>query len=66
MQKIIGVICLVGGVLLIVRGHNMAQSIGGQLQNAFTGSPGDKPMWLYIGGAVLCAAGLAQLFWKRK
>jgi hypothetical protein len=66
MQKIIGVICLVGGVLLIVRGHNMAQSIGGQLQNAFTGSPGDKPMWLYIGGAVLCAVGLAQLFWKRK
>jgi len=66
MQTMIGVICLVGGVLLIVWGHNMAQSIGGQLQNVFTGSPGDKPMYLYIGGAILCAAGLIQLFWKRK
>ena len=66
MQTMIAVICLVGGVLLIVWGHNMAQSIGGQLQNVFTGSPGDKPMYLYMGGAILCAAGLIQLFWKRK
>jgi type II secretory pathway component PulM len=65
-QKIIGVISLVIGVLLLVWGHNMAQSIGGQLQNTFTGSPGDKPMYLYVGGAVLCAVGVFQLFWKRK
>ena len=66
MQTIIGVICLVGGILLLVWGHNMAQSIGGQLQNAFTGSPGDKPMYCYIGGAILCTAGLFQLFRKGK
>ena len=66
MQKGVGVICLIGGVVLIAWGHNMAQSIGGRFQNVFTGSPGDKPMWLYIGGAVLCALGLFQIFSGKK
>lgn len=66
MQKAIGILCLVVGVVLIVWGYNMAQSIGGQLQNAFTGSPGDKPMWLYIGGGVLCALGAFQIFVGKK
>jgi hypothetical protein len=66
MQKIVGIICLVVGVLLLVWGHNMAESVGGQLQNAFTGSPGDKPMWLYIGGGVLCALGVFQIFVAKK
>jgi hypothetical protein len=62
MQKAIGVACLVGGVLLIVWGNNMARSVGGQFQKVFTGSPGDKPIWLFIGGGVLCAVGLFQIF----
>lgn len=66
MKNAIAVGLLVGGVLLIVWGHNMAQSIGGQMQNVFTGSPGDKPMYLYVGGGILCAIGVAQLLWKRK
>jgi hypothetical protein len=66
MQKLIGVICLVVGILLIVWGHNMAQSVGGQLQDVFTGSPGDKPMYLYIGGAILCIVGLFRLLWKTR
>lgn len=66
MNKAVGVVCLVVGVLLLVWGHNMAQSIGGQLQNAFTGSPGNKPMWLYIGGGVLCALGVFQIFMGKK
>ena len=66
MNKAVGVVCLVVGVLLIVWGHNMAQSVGGQLQNLVTGSPGDKPQWLYIGGGVLCALGLFQIFAGKK
>lgn len=62
MQKAIGVGCLVAGVLLIVWGWNLANSVGGQFQKLFTGSPGDKPMWLFIGGGVLCALGLFQIF----
>ena len=66
MQKITGIICVVVGVLLLVWGHNIARSIGGQLQNAFTGSPGDKPMWLYIGGSVLIFLGVAQVLWPSR
>ena len=66
MQKTLGVTCLVGGVLLIVWGHNLAESVGGQVTKAITGSPGDKPMWLYIGGGVLCALGLLQVFTAKK
>lgn len=66
MQKGIGVICLVVGVLLIVWGHNLTQAVGSRLHNLFTGSPGDKPLWLYSGGAVLCALGLYQIFSAKK
>lgn len=66
MQKFIGVACLVVGVVLLVWGHDMVQSISSQLQKTFTGSPGDKPMYLYMGGAALCAVGLALIFWKRR
>lgn len=66
MQKGIGVICLVIGVLLLVWGHRMSQSIGSQLQNAFTGSPGDQPMHLYIAGTAAGLFGLLLIFWKRK
>ena len=66
MKKVMGIMCLVGGVLLIVWGYNISQSVGGQFQRVFTGSPGDKTMWLYIGGAVLCAAGVFQIFAGKK
>lgn len=66
MKKALGVIFLVVGVVLIVWAYNMSQSVSGQLQEAFTGSPGDKPMWLYIGGGVLCALGLFQIFLGKK
>jgi hypothetical protein len=66
MQRLPGIICLVVGVLLLWWGHNMAQSIGSQFENAFTGSPGDKPMWLYITGTILVIAGISQIAWKRK
>ena len=66
MQKGIGIICVVVGVPLLVWGHNLAQSIGGQLENVFVGSPGDKPMHLYIGGTALGLLGLFLIFWKGK
>jgi drug/metabolite transporter (DMT)-like permease len=66
MQKIIGVICLAVGVVLLVWGHNIAQSLNSQVKNIFTGSPTDRVMYYYLGGAVLCAVGLTQILWKRK
>lgn len=66
MQRGVGIICVVGSVLLLVWGHNLAQSVGGRLQNVFTGSPGDKPMHLYLVGTALGLFGLFLIFWKKK
>ena len=66
MQKIIGVVCLVIGVALLLRGHDVAQSLNSQIKNIFTGSPTHAVFYYYLGGAVLCAVGLTRIFWKRK
>ena len=66
MQKVSGLICLVVGGMLIYWGHNMSQTVGSQINNVVNGSPGDKPMLLYIGGAILLIAGLGQVVWKGK
>jgi len=66
MQKVISVICLVIGVLLLVRGHDIAQSLNSQVKNILTGSPADTVMYYYFGGAGLCAVGATLVFVKRK
>ena len=66
MQKRIGIICLVVGVALLLKGHDVARSVDSQIKNIFTGSPAHKVIYYYLVGAVLCTAGLAQIFWKRK
>ena len=62
MHKIIGAILLVVGVFLLIRGHDISQSINSQVKNLFTGSPSDKVMYYYLGGAVCCAVGVVELF----
>jgi len=66
VQKIIGIVCLVVGAALLLRGHDIAQSLDSQIKNIFTGSPAHKVIYYYLGGVVLCAFGLTQIFWKRK
>jgi drug/metabolite transporter (DMT)-like permease len=66
MQKIVGVICLVVGILLLLWGHNITNSVGSQVQQIFTGSPTDRAVHFYIGGAVLAILGVPLIFWKRK
>lgn len=66
MQKIIGVISLVIGVLLLVWGHNIAQSVDSQVKQIFTGSPTDRATYYYIAGVVLVVFGLFQISWPRK
>ncbi|HEX7653528.1 MAG TPA: DUF3185 family protein [Verrucomicrobiae bacterium] len=62
MNKIIGVILLVVGVYLIIRGHDLSQSINSQVKNLFTGSPTDKVHQYYLGGALSCAVGAVLMF----
>ena len=66
MQKIIGVICLVLGVLLFVWGHDIAQSVDSQVKQIFTGSPTDRATYYYIAGTALGLFGLFQVFWPHK
>lgn len=66
VQKAVGIICLVGGVLLIVWGYSKSHAVGNQLHQVFTGSPGDKAKWLYIGGAAACAVGVFQIYAAKK
>ncbi len=57
-MKIISIILLVGGIGLAFRGNQMSGSLESQINSAFNGSPTDKVMMLYIGGAVSFIVGL--------
>jgi len=60
-KKMIGLVLTVVGIGLAAWGYQMSGSIGSQLNQAFTGSHGDKVMTLYIAGAACIAAGLFML-----
>jgi hypothetical protein len=66
MKVLVGAICMVAGVALMMWGRNLAYSLGGQVRYVFTGSPGDKPMLLMIGGGILIVIGCYQVFWKAR
>lgn len=60
-NKMIGVVLTVVGIGLAIWGYQMSGSIGSQLNEALTGSQGDKVMMLYIGGAACIVAGLFMI-----
>lgn len=57
-MKYIGVVLLVVGLGLGFWGYQISGSVSSQLSETFTGSPTDKVMWLYIGGAASFVLGL--------
>jgi hypothetical protein len=66
MQRAVGVICLIIGVLLIVKGHDVANSVASQLKQVFVGAPLNQAMKLYLSGVGLGLAGLFLIFWNGK
>jgi len=66
MQKVIGIIALVIGIMLLVWARDMAQSIGSQVQRAFTGAPTDRVTYFRIGGVALVIFGAFQILWPWK
>lgn len=66
LQRTIGVICLVIGILLLIHGHDIAQSIGSQVQQVFTGAPSNRSTYFYIAGAALTIFGASQIIWPAK
>ena len=53
MQRTIGVICLVIGVVLLVEAHHMAMAIESQLTQLTSGEPTQRTTLFRIGGAAL-------------
>jgi hypothetical protein len=66
MQKLSGLICLIIGGMLVYWGYQMSQAFGARVTNLLSGTPGDKPMLLYIAGAILLTFGLGQMMLKGK
>jgi uncharacterized protein YjeT (DUF2065 family) len=63
-KRIIGIVLAVAGVGLAYWGYRLSGGVGSQLNQAFSGSPTDKVMAFYIGGAVSLAVGLFLLLKK--
>ena len=63
-KKIIGIVLAVAGIGLAFWGYRLSGGFGSQVSQAFSGSPSDKVMMFYIGGAVSLAVGLFMLFKK--
>ena len=66
MQKVIGLIALVIGVVLLVEAHNMSEAIGSQVKEAFTGAPTDRVTYFRIGGIALVIYGAVTVLWPWK
>ena len=63
-SKISGIILVVIGLGLAYWGYQLSGGIGSQVTQAVTGSPTDRIMAFYIGGAVSFAVGLFLLIKK--
>jgi len=63
-MKIIGIVLVVIGLGLAFWAYQMSGSVGSQVTEAFTGSPTDRVMTFYIGGAVSLVVGLFLVFKK--
>lgn len=64
MNKLISLALLVAGVGLLYWGYSESESVTSQVSVAFSGSPLDRVMYKYIGGAVALTIGL-YLFFKK-
>jgi hypothetical protein len=64
MMKIIGIVLAVVGLGLAFWGYRLSGGVGAQISQAVSGSPTDKIMAFYIGGAASFLVGLYLLFKK--
>ncbi|MFC0445612.1 DUF3185 family protein [Pseudidiomarina halophila] len=58
MNKVIGIILLVVGIILLYFGYEAYNSPASEVAQAVTGEPTDNAMWYLIGGAVAVVVGL--------
>ncbi len=58
MQKLVGLILLVGGGVLLYFGFMATDSVVEEVSETVTGRYTDKTMWYLVGGGVAAVAGL--------
>ena len=56
-----GIALVAAGAGFIIWGLSMAGALSGKISSALTGSPGDRPMMLYILGAICIAVGIFRM-----
>ena len=66
MRKGIGVICIVIGVLLMVKGHDVGNSFASRMKQVFEGVPVDAAIKFGLAGISFGLFGLLLIFWKKK
>jgi len=62
MQRAVGIALLVVAALLIVWGINSGDSLSSELSETFRGTPSDRTVWFYVGGAIAAILGLFLTF----
>jgi hypothetical protein len=66
MNKTFSIVFLVVGLVLLVYGFNASDSVASSVNEAVTGTPTDRSMWLIILGAVGAVVGGVGLFAGRR
>ena len=66
MRKGVGVACIIIGVLLFVKGHDIGGSFASRMKEAFEGVPLEASLHLYLAGTLFGLLGLLLIFWKKR
>ena len=66
MQNVVGIACLVVGVVLIIFGMHTSASLGSRLSELFPGAPSDWTIWLLVAGVAAAILRLGMLLVGRR
>jgi hypothetical protein len=61
MQRIFGIVLLLGGVALLIIGMNASHSAADQISNTFTGRFTNDTAWYIFGGGAVAVFGLLMV-----
>jgi hypothetical protein len=66
MNKAVGAALVAVGVILVIYGISASESFSSDVSRFFTGSPTDRTIWLFVGGAAALVVGLVLMFQRSR